>query len=67
MFILPPWRDIYHTYHTDAERTQDWNEAVFTYNKMIQTNRGYDYGLVEVPKAPVGKRADFILDRIKRN
>ena len=62
VFILPPWKDIY---QTDAQRKQDWNEAVFTYNKMIQTYRGYDYELVEVPKAPVGERADFILGFIK--
>jgi predicted ATPase len=63
VFILPPWKDIY---LTDAQRKQDWNEAVFTYNKMIQTYRSYQYDLVEVPKAPVAERADFILDHIKR-
>lgn len=36
VFILPPWRAIY---HTDAERRQDWKESVFTYNKMIHTYR----------------------------
>lgn len=64
VFILPPWKDIY---QTDAQRKQDWNEAVFTYNKMIQTYRGYQYDLVEVPKAPVQERADFILGFIKNN
>lgn len=64
VFILPPWKDIY---RNDAQRKQDWNEAVFTYNKMIQTYRGYQYDLIEVPKATVAERADFILDRIKGN
>lgn len=64
VFILPPWKDIY---QTDAQRKQDWNEAVFTYNKMIQTYRGYDYNLVEVPKTSVPERADFVLDFIKNN
>lgn len=62
VFILPPWQEIH---HTDEQRKQDWNEAVFTYNKMIQTYRGYQYDLVEVPKAPVKERADFILQYIK--
>lgn len=64
VFILPPWKDIY---QTDAQRKQDWNEAVFTYNKMIQTYRGYQYDLIEVPRASVEERVDFILDHIKRN
>lgn len=64
VFILPPWRE---KYETDAQRKQTWNEAVFTYNKMIQTYRGYEYDLIEVPKATVTKRADFILEHIKEN
>lgn len=64
VFILPPWKDIY---ETDQERKQDWNEAVFTYNKMIQTYRGYQYDLVEVPRATVQERASFVLNFIKGN
>lgn len=64
VFILPPWKDIF---ETDAQRKQEWNEAVFTYNKVIQTYRGYQYNLIEVPKTSVEKRADFIMDHIKRN
>ena len=64
VFILPPWKAIY---ETDAERKQDWNEAVFTYNKMIQTYRSYQYNLVEVPKAPITERADFILEFLTQN
>ncbi|KAB7530295.1 AAA family ATPase [Flagellimonas olearia] len=64
VFILSPWQEIY---QTDEQRKQDWNEAVFTYNKMIQTYRGYQYDLVEVPKAPVGERVDFVLDFIKKH
>ncbi|WP_108424527.1 AAA family ATPase [Flagellimonas amoyensis] len=64
VFILPPWQEIY---QTDEQRKQDWNEAVFTYNKMIQTYRGYQYDLIEVPKTSVQDRADFIVDFIKNN
>jgi predicted ATPase len=62
VFILPPWQEIY---QTDEQRKQDWNEAVFTYNSMIQTYRGYEYNLVEVPKTSIPERADFVLDFIK--
>ena len=61
VFILPPWKEIY---RTDAERKQDWNEAVFTYNKMIQTYRSFQYNLVEVPKNSIEQRANFILNWI---
>ncbi|RUA11722.1 MAG: hypothetical protein DSY83_16350, partial [Flavobacteriia bacterium] len=64
VFILPPWQEIY---QTDEQRKQDWNEAVFTYNSMIQTYRGFEYNLVEVPKTSVPERVDFVLDFIKNN
>lgn len=63
VFILPPWKNIY---HSDREREQDWNEAVFTYNKMIQTYRSYQYDLIEVPRVSVSERADFVLDHINK-
>ncbi|MAU70568.1 MAG: ATPase [Pseudozobellia sp.] len=61
VFLLPPWKEIY---GTDTQRHQEWNEAVFTYNKMIQTYRGYGYELLEVPKATPVERADFVLEHI---
>ncbi|MCK0159036.1 AAA family ATPase [Allomuricauda sp. F6463D] len=64
VFILPPWKDIY---QTDDQRKQDWNEAVFTFNKMIQTYRMYQYDLVEVPKVSTSERADFILDYLRNH
>ncbi len=64
VFILPPWQEIY---QTEGRQKQDWNEAVFTYNTMIQTYRSYRYGIVEVPRAPVPERADFVLDHINKN
>jgi len=58
VFILPPWKEIY---GTDAERKQDWHEAVKTYGQLQETYGEYAYQLVEVPKAGVGERADFLL------
>ncbi|MDF0706255.1 MULTISPECIES: AAA family ATPase [Flagellimonas] len=64
VFILPPWEEIY---QTDEQRKQDWNEAVFTYNKIIQTYRSHLYDLIEVPKTSVKERADFILNHIQNS
>lgn len=64
VFILPPWRGIL---PPDAQQPQEWNATVFTYNKMIQTYRSFGYDPMEIPKAPVSKRADFVLDHIKKS
>lgn len=64
IFMLPPWQKIY---KTDNERKQDWKEAVLTYKKMCETYKHYGYAIVEIPKAPVRERADFILKFIEEN
>lgn len=58
VFLLPPWEAIY---HTDNERKQSWPEAVHTYNQMKQTYLSYGYEPVDIPVAPVGYRADFVI------
>lgn len=58
VFILPPWPEIY---HTDTERKQTWEEAVFTYEMMQKTYSRYGYQLVEVPRVPVEERAEFVI------
>jgi len=62
IFMLPPWQEIY---QTDSQRKQDWNEAVLTFERMSQTYQDYGYNIVEVPKAPVKERADFVLEFIE--
>ena len=58
VYLLPPWEAIY---HTDTERKQSWEEAVRTYHQMKQTYLAYDYEPLEIPVAPVGYRADFVI------
>jgi len=58
VFILPPWREIY---ETDSERKQDYNEAVETYDVMKKVYSQLGYKLIDVPPAPVGERANFVL------
>ncbi|GIN96018.1 ATP-binding protein [Siminovitchia terrae] len=59
VFILPPWKDIY---KTDAERKQDFEEAVATYKVMFRTYEKLEYELIEVPKIGVKQRVSFILN-----
>ncbi|MBN8939338.1 MAG: AAA family ATPase [Rhizobiales bacterium] len=62
VFIAPPWPEIY---RTDGERRQDLDEAERTYTAMVRTYRQYGYDLVELPRVPVGERADFVMAVIR--
>ena len=57
VFILPPWPEIF---APDAERRQSFDEAERTYRAMVAVYSRLGYELVEVPRAPVRERADFI-------
>lgn len=61
VFIAPPWPEIY---ATDAERRQDFAEAVRTFEAMAAVYERLGYRLVELPRAPVEARADFVLAEI---
>jgi predicted ATPase len=62
IFLAPPWEDIF---GQDQERKQDFAEAVRTYESMLATYREYGYELVEIPRAPVEERVDFVLRSAK--
>ncbi|WP_167415304.1 AAA family ATPase [Vibrio alginolyticus] len=61
VFIFPPWKDIY---ENDAERKQDFNEAVATYHEMVNAYTKFEYDLIEVPKASVKQRVQFIVGKL---
>ncbi|MDH6303687.1 putative ATPase [Parabacteroides sp. PF5-5] len=61
VFILPPWKEIY---CTDEARKQDWEEAEYTYHKMVEIYESYGYQLVVVPKDTPENRKRFILNHI---
>lgn len=63
VFILPPWEDIY---SRDAERRQSPQEAARTYDAMVRAYAGYGYELLEVPRLPAARRADFVESAIGR-
>jgi len=62
VFVAPPWRDIF---QQDRERKQDFDEAVRTYDSLVATYRDLKYRLVELPRAPVSERVNFVLGQIK--
>ncbi|KIP16302.1 AAA domain protein [Burkholderia sp. MSHR3999] len=61
VFIAPPWPDIY---TQDAERRQDFGEAVRTYDAMVECYASYGYRLIELPRASVKARVRFVLDAL---
>jgi predicted ATPase len=61
-FITPPWNEIY---EQDSERKQSLDEAQQTYEVMLRTYAEYAYELIEIPRAPVPQRVQFILDAIR--
>ncbi|WP_321873161.1 AAA family ATPase [Burkholderia ubonensis] len=61
VFIAPPWPDIY---TRDAERRQDFAEAVRTYDAMVECYASYGYRLIELPRASVKARVCFVLDAL---
>jgi predicted ATPase len=58
VFVTPPWPEIY---RLDEERTQTWAEAVEVWKTVIESYTRYGYRPVEVPRAAVAERADFVL------
>ncbi|PKP81087.1 MAG: ATPase [Alphaproteobacteria bacterium HGW-Alphaproteobacteria-18] len=57
VFIAPPWREIF---HQDAERRQDFKTAELTYEAMLRVYTGLGYRMLELPRAPIQDRADFV-------
>lgn len=62
VFIAPPWPEIY---AQDAERRQDYAEAVRTYGAMVDTYAACGYRLIELPRASVDERCRFVLDVVE--
>jgi predicted ATPase len=61
VFVAPPWPDIY---VNDAERKQDFAEAIRSYDAVVDAYESCGYELVTLPKSTVDDRADFVLDRL---
>jgi|SRR5579872_3357708 len=62
VFIAPPWQEIF---HQDHERKQDFEEAIRTYQAMVETYQEQKYSLVELPRVPLNQRVEFVLSRVE--
>ena len=59
VFVLPPWKDIH---VTDEERYENFEQAEAIQNSLIKSYTSYGYDPVDVPKASVKERVEFILN-----
>ncbi|MDH7792824.1 AAA family ATPase [Ochrobactrum sp. AN78] len=57
VFLAPPWSEIF---GQDAERKQDFEEALRTFDAMEQTYRELGYEIALLPKSSVQERVNFI-------
>lgn len=57
VFLAPPWEEIF---GQDAERKQDYDEAMRTFEAMEATYRRCGYDVALLPKASVTERVNFI-------
>ena len=61
VFLTPPWREIY---RQDAERKQDWAEAVRTFELVRAAYVEAGYTPVEIPQDSVARRVSFVLAKV---
>ena len=59
VLFAPPWPEIF---GQDAERGQDFEEAVATARAMEEAYDAAGYDLLPLPLATPGERVDFVLD-----
>jgi predicted ATPase len=60
VLVAPPWPEIY---CNDDERTQTWAQACAVYDAICEAYRRGGYSLLELPRACVDERVEFIRDR----
>jgi len=58
VFLVPPWPEIF---ANDAERKHSLEDAVATYETLIETYRDFGYHPIIIPKTDVVARADFVV------
>jgi len=61
VFMAPPWPEIY---ATDSERKQTLEESMTVYRINTEVYREYRYDIVEIPRATVEARVDFIIEKV---
>jgi predicted ATPase len=62
VFVTPPWREIHETHFG---RLESFSEACSVHERLVATYAGLGYNLVELPKASVQARVEFVESMIK--
>lgn len=57
VFLAPPWQEIF---HNDVERRHSFGHAAASYGPLRAAYEGLGYRIVDLPKASVASRADFV-------
>ncbi len=63
VFLFPFWKKIY---EKDTERKQDEKEAEKTFHALKREYEDYGYEIIEVPFLTPQKRAEWILEKIRK-
>lgn len=63
VFVAPPWPEIF---TLDAERRHSFEDGLAEYPFTLEAYRECGYELVEIPKAPLAERVEFILHQVGR-
>ncbi|WP_344131765.1 AAA family ATPase [Saccharopolyspora halophila] len=61
VLMAPPWPEIF---EQDDERRQDLAEAERTYEAMVEVYAELDYQIIDLPRADVATRVEFVAKRI---
>lgn len=61
VFLAPPWPDIY---AADTERQHGFDDAVAEYERLATLLPTLGYETKEIPRMPVGERADFVVEQL---
>ncbi len=62
VFVTPPWKEIF---TIDEERRHSYEEALEQFPLTLESYGQCGYELIEVPRAPVSARVDFILGQVR--
>ena len=62
IFLLPMWQDIF---VQDGERFESYEDALRINQCLLHTYQQLDYNVVELPKASVADRIQFILQNVR--
>ena len=61
VFMAPPWPELF---ETDAERRHTFEDSKAEYDRLLISYETHGHKIVLIPKQPVERRADFILQNL---